>query len=576
MIWIKVQAQVTAVFLRWCLHVALRYYSSIGRAVSGSFPAVVQGIGQKQFITHVITRQLKVERLFESQLLWSLLVAVPSGAFASANDGWFEVTKGMIEKISSVSEAIDAPGDQIWVPAAGESLAAIAQRATGTPDHALAIARFNGLEVNEPVPANSILMIPGALLLPGHLRQDQNSFRPRSQIREIETDSIVPVEGINSITLDYADTDVQAPLVTAVDADAPPAPLDVGTRNVDMFAGQVKVLGHVDVTRVAIGNGDIIRAEVLKTGELLVIAQSAGSTSLRLWHTDKKQSDFNIRVSEHDPETRVRMETMVRMRVRMIEFRKSALGKLGIDWSDGTTGPGFAIAGDALGNNYFRPAAEGLSATLPNTVKPFQTYFGIASNITSRINFLASTGDATTLAEPVLSTTSGGNASFLAGGEIPYPSISESGQTTVQFKEYGIKLNVSPVIDPFGNVRTSVETEISQLDPAVSVQGAPGLLTRKAQTQVNVRSGETIVISGLLSSDSSKDVDKIPGIGNLPVIGHFFRARNARNSVSELVIFVTPEIVMPQGPLLSQRQQALFDVSETRVDTARRKIRILD
>jgi pilus assembly protein CpaC len=343
-----------------------------------------------------------------------------------------------------------------------------------------------------------------------------------------------------------------------------------------MFTGQVKVLGQVDVTRVAIGNGDIIRAEVLKSGELLVIAQSPGSTSLRLWHTDKKQSDFNIRVSEHDPETRVRMETMVRMRVRMIEFRKSALGKLGIDWSDGTAGPGFAIAGDAIGNNYFRPAAEGLAGTLPNTVRPFQSYFGIASNITSRINFLASTGDATTLAEPVLSTTSGGSASFLAGGEIPYPSINENGQSTVQFKEYGIKLNVSPVIDPFGNVRTSVETEISQLDPAVSVQGAPGLLTRKAQTQVNVRSGETIVISGLLSSDSSKDIDKLPGIGNLPIIGHFFRARNARNSVSELVIFVTPEIVLPQGPLLNQRQQALFDVSEKRVVAARQKIKILD
>jgi pilus assembly protein CpaC len=350
----------------------------------------------------------------------------------------------------------------------------------------------------------------------------------------------------------------------------------VKTINVDMFAGEVKVMGRVQVTRVAVGNGDIVRAEVLKSGELLVIGQSAGSTSLRLWHTDKTQSDFNIRVSDSDPETRIRMETMVRMRVRMIEFRKSALGKLGIDWSDSAAGPGFAVAGDLAGNNLFRRVGEGFAAGLPNTVKPFSTYFGVASNITSRINFLASTGDATTLAEPVLSTTSGGSASFLAGGEVPYPSVGANGQTIVQFKEYGIKLNVSPSIDALGNVRTVVETEISQLDPAVSVQGAPGLLTRKARTQVNVRSGETIVISGLLSSESSKDIDKLPGIGNLPIIGSFFRTQNARNTVSELVIFVTPEIVEPVGAALTSRQQEYYEASEHRVTAARQKIQLLD
>ena len=495
-----------------------------------------------------------------------LIGSVQTGLIAAENDGWFEVTTGMVESPSPGWKAQVLPKNQIWVPEPGESLAKVSERATGTAEHAFTIARFNGLKANEPIPANSVLMIPGALMIPGYEQLAHGAFQPRSQIREIDSVITDPVVSVIA----------EKPEPSEVVGPAQRLPMDVGTTNVDMFAGQVKVLGQVDVTRVAIGNGDIIRAEVLKSGELLVIAQSPGSTSLRLWHTDKKQSDFNIRVSEHDPETRVRMETMVRMRVRMIEFRKSALGKLGIDWSDSTEGPGFAIAGDAVANNFFRPTSQALSATLPNSVPPFQTYFGIAANITSRINFLASTGDATTLAEPVLSTTSGGSASFLAGGEVPYPSIGENGQTTVQFKEYGIKLNVSPVIDPFGNVRTSVETEISQLDPAVSVQGAPGLLTRRAQTQVNVRSGETIVISGLLSSDSSKDVDKLPGIGNLPVIGHFFRARNARNSVSELVIFVTPEIVLPHGQLLNKRQQALFDVSEERVDAARQKIRILD
>jgi pilus assembly protein CpaC len=240
------------------------------------------------------------------------------------------------------------------------------------------------------------------------------------------------------------------------------------------------------------------------------------------------------------------------------------------------TGPTFATAGDLVGNALFRPAGDVFSEGLPNTVKPFSTYFGIASNITSRINFLASTGDAVTLAEPVLSCTNGGTASFLAGGEVPYPSIGSNGQTMVQFKEYGIKLQVSPMIDAAGNVRAIVNTEISQLDPAVSVQGTPGLLTRRAETQVNVRSGETIVISGLLSAENSKDIDRLPGIGKLPVIGSLFRSNNTRNSVSELVIFVTPEVIEPYGQSQTSREKLFYKESEKLAVKARGSLHLMD
>jgi len=532
-------------------------------------------------------------------LAWSV---VSAPAWATDNTGWFEVTRGMIVTPVAQTRRAASPTDYQVTATPGDTLASIALRETGMVEHAFSIARYNGLAVDESLPGNTVVLIPQALL-PVPRKQGQiESRESRWQIQEFEEQPGPPTQGPGEKLNDTSDTENTSNTAdSAKNADtgdvAPAATSDttgtkavfvpsinpavirgepVATENIDMFAGEVNVMGRVEVTRVAVGNGDIVRVEVLKSGELLVIAQSSGSTSLRLWHTDNSQSDFNIRVSDKDPETRVRMETMVRMRVRMIEFRKSALGKLGIDWSDSAEGPGFSIAGDAVGNNLFRPATEGFAANLPNTVKPFQTYFGIASNITSRINFLASTGDATTLAEPVLSTTNGGSASFLAGGEVPYPSIGANGQTIVQFKEYGIKLNVSPNIDASGNVRTVVETEISQLDPAVSVQGAPGLLTRKAQTQVNVRSGETIVISGLLSSESSKDIDKLPGIGNLPVIGNFFRARNARNSVSELVIFVTPEIVSTGSELLSERQQAVYQSSQVRFDSAQQKIQLLD
>lgn len=345
--------------------------------------------------------------------------------------------------------------------------------------------------------------------------------------------------------------------------------------NLDLFVGEVKVLADVDVKRVAVGNGGIINAEVIDSGELLIIAGSAGSSSLRLWHKNGAQTDYNIRVSESDPETRVHMQRMVRMRVRMVEFRKSALGKLGIDWSDSVNGPVIGASGLETSRASFQPSLPGFEGS-SGSVTPFSTYFGVASNISSRINFLTQNGDAVTLAEPVLSAMNGGEANFLAGGEIPYPTIGEDGRTQVEFKEYGIKLDIAPLIDSTGLIRARVDTEISQLDSSVSVQGAPGLLTRRAQTEVTVRSGETIVISGLLSSETSTDVNAVPGLGKLPVIGRFFRSKNERNTVNELVIFVTPEVIEPSQPMINTRERRYFSESEKRVEMVRQQLPLME
>ena len=502
----------------------------------------------------------KIGLLLCTFLLANLAIAQSRPFNIEDSNEWVEIrAKG---QEAGAAKPDGSVGDRMWIPEQGDTFARISLMTTGTVDHADTIARYNGMNQRQQLDSNSLLFVPEYLLLP----PQDNSQSVNWEIREFGQSGSGTVERDVQPELDNA-TKLQSSAKLPVRVS--------GTVNVDMFAGEVKVLGKVNVTRVAIGNGSIVRAEVLKTGELLVIAQTAGSTSLRLWHKDETQSDFNIRVAQNDPVTRIRMEKMVQIKVRMIEFRKSALGRLGIDWSDSINGPTFAAAGDAVGNNLFRPAAEGFNA-LPNTVSPFSTYFGIATNITSRINLLASSGDAVTLAEPVLSCASGGNASFLAGGEVPYPTIGTNGQTTVEFKEYGIKLNVSPSIDDAGNVRTTVETEISQLDPAVSVQGAPGLLTRRAQTQVNVRSGQTIVISGLLTSESSKDVDRIPGIGNLPIIGNFFKAQNARDSASELVIFLTPEVIDPNTNTLSSYDQEILFESDERVVRARQSLPLME
>lgn len=337
------------------------------------------------------------------------------------------------------------------------------------------------------------------------------------------------------------------------------------THKIDMFVGELKVLEDIDVDRVAIGNGKLIKVQSLPDAQLLIIAENPGSTSLRLWHKDGTTSDFNIRISETDPEPRVKLESMIHMHVKIVEFRKAALGKLGIDWTKDINGPSFAVAGDALTSTLFRGTVDNpIFDNLPRAVKPFETYFGIATEITSRIHYLAASGDAMTLAEPRLSCRNGGVATFLAGGEVPYPVIGVNGQTNVEFKEYGIKLNISPVADPSGIIAARLLTEVSQIDPAVNVLGAPGFLTRKTETEMNVRAGETIVISGLLNAESSDDVDKVAGLGDIPILGALFRSKAYRNNLTELVVFVTPEIMEVDSPLNKKQIERAQERSEQR------------
>jgi len=491
-------------------------------------------------------------------LVLTFVLIICSDTFA--DDDWQEVGGSSSTRQSSFQPGEANNGDRAYMASVGESLLDIAQEETGDENNWSAIASYNQLDQLSRIEQDRMILIPEQLLAANI--DEKFEIREFDEQGEIVNPADKPKSTSNSES-DSTSKDLEETLAA------------VKTQNVDLFAGQVQVLGKVSVNRVAVGNGGIVRAEVLKSGELLVIGQEPGSTSLRLWHKDGNQSDYNIRVSEQDPETRFPMERMVRMKVKMVEFRKSALGKLGIDWGDSVNGPTFATAGDVIGNNLFRPVTEGFEG-LPNTVEPFSTYFGIASNITSRINFLATNGDAVTLAEPVLSCTNGGSASFLAGGEVPFPTVGTNGETKIEFKDYGIKLDISPQIDPSGNVRTLVQTEISQIDPALSIQGTPGLLTRRAQTQVNVRSGETIVISGLLSKETSTDIDKIPGLGNLPILGNLFKSKNVRNSVSELVIFVTPEVIEPNGTLLTSRQSEVEKYANRQLDGIRNELPLLD
>jgi pilus assembly protein CpaC len=178
---------------------------------------------------------------------------------------------------------------------------------------------------------------------------------------------------------------------------------------------------------------------------------------------------------------------------------------------------------------------------------------GDAARLDAVIRALKSTGEFRSLAQPNLVTREGEEASFLAGGEFPFPSI-QGGATnavTIEWREFGIRLNFTPTITNSGNIRLRVAPEVSSLDfgNGLTFQGfqIPALLSRKVNTDVELRPGQTLAIGGLLDNSMLQDVDKIPILGDIPILGIFFRSKSARQNRTELLVLVTPHILDPDN-----------------------------
>ncbi|WP_108946181.1 type II and III secretion system protein family protein [Shewanella halifaxensis] len=245
---------------------------------------------------------------------------------------------------------------------------------------------------------------------------------------------------------------------------------------------------------------------------------------------------------------------MVKMQVKIVEFNKSTLNNVGIKWDTNMAGPAYGAAKAFSSNPIFSVSspgqfAETIGGAISESIGVLDTrgwsYFGIVTGIGSQIQLLSEKGDARMLAEPNLTTRSGESASFLAGGEFPIRSVSGLGAIDVEFKEYGIKLDIEPVVDSEQNIVSRVMAEVSSIDPSVAIDGIPGMLTRRTESVINVRNNETIVISGLVNSEMSKVVNKFPLLGDIPVLGELFKSRDFKDNKTELVIFVTPTVVYP-------------------------------
>ena len=272
----------------------------------------------------------------------------------------------------------------------------------------------------------------------------------------------------------------------------------------------------------------------------------------------------NVRLDLRSDNTDGPLTRSVLFRLHFVEVNKSLLENIGIQWSKDMAGPTFATQGVAASTGIYRglpPATAGdnLLSTAPNFVSrngaQSGIFFGLASAITSRINLGVSDGDARILASPELTAKSGGKARLQVGGEIPIPMAGAFGAQTVEFKPYGIIFSIEPLIDGSGAIVAKISTELSQIDPAVSINGIPGFLTRSTATEISVRPGEMIALSGLVNNELSNAIDRVPGLGNVPILGRLFRSDDYRNKKTDLVILLEPEIINPGDGLASQLRE---------------------
>jgi len=375
----------------------------------------------------------------------------------------------------------------------------------------------------------------------------------------------------------------------------------------ELQVGEVKVLSAPDVARVAVGDGHVLNAVTTEEKEVIVFARNPGTSAVHVWSANGQRRSYQMDViaqgvhqqeaeltqmlaripgvrlgrvgdklvvegdalTDADRErvavlaarypqlldftSQVGWDEMVLLDVQVVEVPRTRLRDLGVRWNSASEGGlHAALSWDAAGRRLLdRPGAAPVPTMFPAT--SVQGYFGANALLSSQIDLLAQTGEAVVLAQPQLLARSGATAEFLAGGEVPYTTTDGNGKSNTAFKPYGVSLRITPRIERNGAVRSRIEVEVSSIDPSLSVPNGPSLKTRRAVTEFNVQSGQTLVLAGFISREESRNVDKVPGLGDVPLLGAVFRSTRYRNNETELAVFVTPMVVAPEHPDLGRR-----------------------
>ncbi len=248
----------------------------------------------------------------------------------------------------------------------------------------------------------------------------------------------------------------------------------------------------------------------------------------------------------------------VMLEVRFIEISRTAGRELGVQWNMFNRNAVVNVGSQQPASNLpITTSAGEVAAGVLSGGSPFGFAIGrILSGSTTidvAINALEQKGIARSLAEPNLIALSGDTASFLAGGEYPIPVAGTLGQITVDYKKYGVGLAFTPTVLSHGLINLKIEPEVSAIDPTHSVTivngvSVPALTVRRASTTIELRDGQSFMIGGLLQSDNRNQLDQLPWLGSVPVLGTLFSSKSYQQNQTDLAIIVTPHVVRPARP----------------------------
>jgi pilus assembly protein CpaC len=286
-----------------------------------------------------------------------------------------------------------------------------------------------------------------------------------------------------------------------------------------------------------------------------VSSDAAAATALKLAGLYSKDVANSLMVAP--PRTK-----QVKLKVRIVEIDRSKADQAGFNFftvgrntSNSTTGqfPATITNSNSSGSSDSSGSGSTTSSLLKLSDPLNLLFYNSALGVGAAIKLLENKQILQILAEPTITTVSGQKASFLSGGEFPFPVVQggTGGFTsvTIQFRPYGVKLDFTPIVTSENNIQLKVTPEVSALDysNAVTISGytIPALSTRRADTEVELKDGQSFAISGLLDHRTTDLLSKTPGIGDIPVLGNLFKSKSINHSVVELVVIVTPTIVDP-------------------------------
>ena len=223
----------------------------------------------------------------------------------------------------------------------------------------------------------------------------------------------------------------------------------------------------------------------------------------------------------HSLSVSVNLEKMIIIDLKIAEIRRNISKAYGLKWQEFID----------FKTNFGKSSGAAAAAA-----------FSLGEGFGAKLNMLEAKGLVRVLSNPKLLCKNGKKGSFLAGGEIPIRLIGEKNSEVI-FKDYGVILEIEPKIDKSNNVSLDIVSEVSELNPSTSVEGIPGLIKNKFSTSVNMRAGETIILAGLLENRASKNIDKIPLLGMIPILGELFKSRSFQKNESQFGVFITPILI---------------------------------